>query len=210
MVGENLAQGAHENLLEKIFSVWEQDPSQAFNIKQLASRLRMNRRELKGALEVLYELGFLETTTWRKTRKEYRFNKYFYYRMIISHVHPILVKFNVKDAPEIQYSEDEWKEAMNPLISALFPPERLRDYIKEWHTYDSTHAFAHAVYTDAYMEKWSPELNDFEREYLALKLEDLIMYGAYKFGIEFVQAYFKEYLDAHQENKGISKAGNTP
>ncbi len=70
VVGENLAQGAHENLLEKIFSIWEQDPSQAFTITQLASRLQMNRRELKVALEVLYELVFFETTTWRKTRKE--------------------------------------------------------------------------------------------------------------------------------------------
>jgi len=116
----------------------------------------------------------------------------------------------VKDAPEIQYSEEEWKDAMNPLINALFPPEHLRYYIENWHVYDSTHAFARAVYTDAYMEKWSPELNDFEREYLALKLEDLIIYGAYKFGIQFVLTYFQEYLDAHQGDTKASRLKNAP
>jgi len=105
--------------------------------------------------------------------------------------------FHVKSRPEV-------------IIDALFPPEHLRYYIKNWHVYDSTHAFARAVYTDAYMEKWSHELNDFEREYLALKLEALIMYGAFKFGIEFVLAYFQEYLDAHQEDTEASRLENTP
>ncbi len=188
-----MEQNTSENILGTILSAWKDNPEQGFNITQLAMRVGLNRRELKGALEVLSELGILESMLWKKTRKQFRFNSSFTYNRLLDRVHQAIPA--QQRGGSLQYKEVEWKKAIDPLIRALLPPDRLRWYIENLWDYTSKHAFARTIFTEGYDPKLSPELSHLEREYLAMKLEELMMYGPFQFGIPFVLKYFQEFLD---------------
>jgi cytolysin (calcineurin-like family phosphatase) len=78
-------------------------------------------------------------------------------------------------AEESHYSFGEWQSNVTPLIEKLIPPERLRWYRTNLRDYTSTHAFAWAIYKDAYKWELSPALYDLEREYVAYQFENLVM-----------------------------------
>jgi len=172
--------------------VWKDDPTVTLNITQLAERLQLNRRELKGALDVLLELGIVQATPWRKTRKAYRFNMYITYFSVIDRIYETIPHH--RESEPQQYSYYEWKEKMEPLVKKLLPSERLRWYIANLADSTSGHAVARTIYRDSYRRENSPSLSTLEREYHSLHFEDLLMYGVYAFGVRHVLKYFKEHL----------------
>lgn len=178
------------NLFDRIVALWKVDPNHPYSISQIAQQVEGNRREIAGALIVLQELGLLRATTLYKTRKEYQFNPDFNFLTFTRRIYSI-IPHRIQKLHYQTYNE--WCHAMEPLVRALIPPDRLQSYVAT--LYDATfHVLTSHVMKDASNAQNSPSLRDFEREYLLVQLEELLDYGGDKFGVPNVIEYFRGYL----------------
>ena len=212
------------DLLKRIIGEFIKDYQRPLNYSQLAMALKVNRQLITGAINILHELGLLTCIHQRPTNKLFLLHLPFDYGDAIIRLRQTLAQsYDVPkdihmlvDADSVleseggelaksylesqkkDFSEDEWVQAVDPLIKLVLTPAQIEEYckiIQESQESQKPYPLLEKLEDDLYSTRLGQSLPASIRFKLVATFHALFEYGQFQFSNAFLQSYLKSKLN---------------
>ena len=226
-------------LLKRIIEEFLKDYHRPLNYSQLATALKVNRQLITGAVNILYGLGLLRCIHQCQTNKLFLIDLPFNYTDVIVRLRQTITpdgnfpkdisavdkadsliqideierggknQQSYRESGKVDYSEDEWVQAVDPLLKLALTPEQIAEYYKIMQEKKLTPPIENKSSTligrrffplnkklmdDFYSTRLGQALPAIIRFKIVVTFVTLFEYGLFRFSNAFLQAYLKSKL----------------
>lgn len=211
MMFENL------DLLRSVLSEFLGDYERPLNYSDLSRATGRNRQLITGAVNVLYELGLVKCIDKGKTNKLFLLELPFNYKNLILKLRHLVNPHNARTndllallaaekvmrevitpithtPPHFQeklYSEEDWKQALAPLIHLILTPDQIHSYHSILQA-EGTIALSDQFFDDYYYFRLGGKLPESARYRIVDIFHELFEYGLNNFSKEFLLDYLRK------------------
>ena len=230
-------------LLKRIVEEFLKDYHRPLNYSQLATALKANRQFITGAVNILHELGLLRCIHQRQTNKLFLIDLPLNYCDVIIRLRQIIPpdgnfpkdisavanadlligteeiervgehEKSYSESGKVDYSEDEWVQAVDPLLKLALTPEQIEEYYKILQEKKPPPPIENKSFSlvgrrffplneklmdDFYSTRLGQALPATIRFKIVVTFITLFKYGLFQFSNAFLQAYLKSKVNENR------------